>query len=338
MAKPKQRRARAGPKPVRATITAVPIVAARAQAASTGSIEVRLFDGARQPWTGGIETIIRLFDGRQRLVSQTVHTAAIVRFENLPVADNLDDRWTVLVSADNFAQIGFTPVVLKAGMIQRVDLMLVAKAHRFDFTRATWTQLSASDPALVAFLSAGATSAADAKNRYEALMRANDAAVAALLNLWTAMTTIVLPDGVVVDYLKALEWTTPAPAQDRFFCYADQRLVDEVVQAADQGTFAAEINPAIFHPGATRSYKQIQFGEANVQLTFHEQDIRVIDGVTCVLLEPDIDYFKDLLAHGLLEVLPNITSDPLQVYILRWIAGRHAGVPEFDPPYAVVTA
>jgi hypothetical protein len=47
---------------------------------------------------------------------------------------------------------------------------------------------------------------------------------------------------------------------------------------------------------------------------------------------------EDLLAHGLLEVLPGSTTDPLQVYILRWIAGRHAGVPEFDPPYTVVNA
>jgi hypothetical protein len=85
----------------------------------------------------------------------------------------------------------------------------------------------------------------------------------------------------------------------------------------------------------------VQFGEANVQLTFHEDQKAVIDGVACVLVEPDIDYYKDLLAHALLEVLPNKLTGgltiPVEVYVLRWIAGRHAGVPEFNPPYILDT-
>ncbi len=43
--------------------------------------------------------------------------------------------------------------------------------------------------------------------------------------------------------------------------------------------------------------------------------------VACVKVEPDIDYYQDLGA-----------------YALRWIAGRHAGVPEFDPSYTIVPA
>lgn len=40
--------------------------------------------------------------------------------------------------------------------------------------------------------------------------------------------------------------------------------------------------------GATSSWKQIQFGEANVQLTFHENDTATIDGVPCVMIEPEM--------------------------------------------------
>ena len=100
--------------------------------------------------------------------------------------------------------------------------------------------------------------------------------------------------------------------------------------------------PAAFyllHPGATRSFKQVQFGEANVQLTFHEGDTRTIDGTPCVEVEPDIDYYRDPAAHFLLEVVPGFAgqlSDPTTVYVLRWIAGRFADVPEFDPPYTLV--
>ncbi len=57
------------------------------------------------------------------------------------------------------------------------------------------------------------------------------------------------------------------------------------------------------------------------------------------MVEPDIDYFKDLAAHALLEVIANALTgdltDPKNVYVLRWIAGRRAGVPEFNPPYTI---
>jgi hypothetical protein len=50
-------------------------------------------------------------------------------------------------------------------------------------------------------------------------------------------------------------------------------------------------------------------------------------------VEPDIDYYKDLLAHALLEVAANqlthTLTDPRQVYVLRWIAGRRANIPNF---------
>jgi len=109
--------------------------------------------------------------------------------------------------------------------------------------------------------------------------------------------------------------------------------------AAAHGEFAREPGFDLFHHGATDSYKQTQFGEANLQLTFHANDTKMVDGVSCIKMEPDIDYFQDMLAHGLLEVAVNGISgsltNPRQVYVLRWIAGRHAGVPEFNPPYVL---
>ena len=115
--------------------------------------------------------------------------------------------------------------------------------------------------------------------------------------------------------------------------------MDQVRRAALDGEFAPEPNPGLFHPDATSSFKQIQFGEANVQLTFHEKNVQNIDGVACIKVEPDIDYYKDLGAHTLLEVIPNAIThgltDSKEVYVLRWITGKHAGVPEFAPPYTI---
>jgi hypothetical protein len=150
--------------------------------------------------------------------------------------------------------------------------------------------------------------------------------LASLLNLATAMKAIQLPNNTPLDYFKEILWDESL-AQDRFFGYADKSIVDQVRRAAMEHEFAPEPNPGLFHPDATSSFKQIQFGEANVQLTFHEKDIETIGGVDCIKVEPDIDYFQDLGAYGL--------TDPKKVYVLRWIAGRHAGVPEFAPPYTI---
>jgi hypothetical protein len=160
--------------------------------------------------------------------------------------------------------------------------------------------------------------------------------LACFFNLATAMEQIHLPVGTPLTYIKELIWDKSLQ-QDRFFAWADAKLVDQVVQSAAQRQFSPEAATSLFHTGATRSYKQIQFGEANVQLTFHENDKRTIDGIECVVVEPDIDYYRDLGAHAIFEVATNsIThslTDPRQVYVLHWIAGRRAGVPNFEPPY-----
>lgn len=135
--------------------------------------------------------------------------------------------------------------------------------------------------------------------------------------------------------------------QDRFYAYADSDMIGQATEAAERKELDEEagIIRRIFHHGSTLSYKQTQFGEADVQITFHEQAKRNIGGVEidCVKVEPDIDYYKDIIAHGLGEVLPNAISkavgeggltDPEKVYLLRWTAAQQAGL-EFDPPYII---
>jgi hypothetical protein len=161
----------------------------------------------------------------------------------------------------------------------------------------------------------------------------------ALLNITTAMTGIHLRVGGPLDYLKEPLWDESMAHARPLLCLGRSGMVDEVKRAASQGLFQPEVGSGFFHKDATCSFKQVQFGEANEQLTFHEGRTRTVDGVDCVVVEPDIDYYKDLAAHALLEVLPNKISggktDPRSVYVLRWMAGRHAGVPEFDPPYTI---
>jgi hypothetical protein len=153
---------------------------------------------------------------------------------------------------------------------------------------------------------------------------------------------IAWPDGdpAAGDWLSRLDLVFK---QDRFFCYVDDAIIEDLRNAAKQGSFAPEPNPGMFHSDATESYKQTQFDVANVQLTFHGHDTCVLGGpdgssISCVKIEPDIDYYKDLLSHGLLEVLPNLVThdltDPVIAYQLRWMAGRRIGS-LFNPLYTV---
>ena len=55
-------------------------------------------------------------------------------------------------------------------------------------------------------------------------------------------------------------------------------------------------------------------------------------------MEPDIDYYKDPLAHFFMEFLPNMftggLTDPRGVCLLRWMAGKQAGS-DFNPLYTI---
>src|SRR5262249_9822404 len=246
--------------------------------------------------------------------------------------------YTVVAWAQDYEQAGFTPVPVTPANPGVVDIMLLKKSASFNFNQARWDLLDQTAPAAKALLAAGAASADEAQQRYRDLLENRGPVLACYFNLTTAMSQIHLPQLTPMEYIKELIWDEMA--QDRFFGWADPALVDQVRRAAATGAFAPEIGTALFHEGATSSYKQVQFGEANVQLTFHENDKKTINGLACIKIEPDIDYYKDPAAHALLEVLANKATgsltNPREVYVLRWIAGRQAGIPPFDPPYTIV--
>ena len=301
---------------------------------STGLVTVNAFDGTRQPIQQGTQILLTVRDGAQNQLFRDFVKGASVQLE-LPFHNNFADNYSIVASADGYEQAGFQPVVIGPNAPAQLDLMLLAKNGTFHFGTARWTNILAQKPLVGKIFAASVTGAADA---YADLMEDHPDRLACLLNITTAMQQISLPQGSPLDYFKTFDLAALAP--DRIFGYADAKFVDQVRLAAQHGEFDTE--PAIdltLHGDATSSFKQIQFGEANVQLTFHEKNRQTIDGIDCVYVEPDIDYFKDPAAHLLLEVIPNgltgNVSNPRVVYVLRWIAGRHAGVPEFDPLYTI---
>jgi hypothetical protein len=300
------------------------------------TLKLNVFDGSRQPIPADEKILFTITDGNARQLFRDFYRSGTTF--DVPFYDNFGDNYTVVGFLDGHDQAGFTPVKCSPQTPQSLDIMLLKKNAGFNFASARWDDLAAANPLLSGILAHGAADDGAARDRYTQLMEIRPAVLACLFNITTAMAAIQLPAGNPLDYFKELIWDDTM-AQDRFYGYADPAFYDQVKLAAAHGTFSRELGFAAFHKGATDSYKQIQFGEANVQLTFHANDTKVIDGLTCMKMEPDIDYFKDLLAHALLEVIVNGLSgnltDPRQVYVLRWIAGRHAGVAEFNPPYVI---
>lgn len=298
-------------------------------------LQVRIFDGTRQLFSAPVNFLITITDGNRTQHVRDYYQANDITFD-LPFFNNFGDNYTAVVWAEGCKQAGFAPVILSNQYLKTLDIMLISGNPGFSFANARWDVAKARYP----FLGTDVDDATGAA-RYDNLLEAKKP-LACLLNLGEAMSQISLSQGTPLDYIKQLRWDAPyAPAQDRFFAWCDRRLIDQVKAAAAAHEFAVENNPGLFHPGATSSWKQIQFGEANVQLTFHEDEKMVIGGVDCVMVEPDIDYYQDLAAHALFEVFPNALThsltDPTEVYVLRWIAGQTAGIPEFAPIYTLTS-
>jgi hypothetical protein len=257
----------------------------------TATVTLNVCDGTRQPISGRVNLLIRINDGAQKQLFANYKKGPSVKF-SVPFHDNFEDNYTVLVTADRYRDAGFFPVHVSPVLDTTVNLMLVSTAATYHFLE--WEALSAGYPRFAGFLACGGDEA-EARTHYEELMQDKQPALASLLNLTAAMSVINLPAGTPLDYFKEIDWDASL-AQDRFFGFADQAIVEQVRTAVAQGAFVPEPAPGLFHGDATSSFKQVQFGEANVQLTFHEKTTKKINGVQCIRVEPDIDYYKDLVS------------------------------------------
>src|SRR5712691_1835983 len=252
-------------------------------------IRLMIHDGARQAFSEKHDVLLRVHNGQTTdSVTKTLNMQSMdegVVLLDVDFFDNFADNHTVLVSADDYRDAGFFPVKVSPKVLADVNLMLVPKDPSFAFD--PWDVLVANHTKIAQFLSL-TPAAASAKENFAASVEDHPKETACLLNLATAMSQIFLANGTPLDYFRGIEWTTLAP--DRFFGYVVPELVSEV-KACVPRVFAPAIDPSFFHGDATSSFKEIRFGEANVQLTFHENDKRIIDGEGCIRIEPDIDYF-----------------------------------------------
>ncbi len=298
-------------------------------ARSATSLMVNLFDGARQPLSGPQRVLIRLINGAGRILSARYHRGPSVYFAEVPCHGDFRDNYRIVASAPGCMTSGVASLALTPGRLASVDLMVLPRNGSFHFRNATWDRLQASRPHWAQLLE---------RAPYEDLLERQPAALAGMLNLFAALEQTPLNGGTAIQYIAEVAWT-PEPAADRIFAWARRELLTEVARGVQAGMFNPELLPGAFHPGATASFKETRLEAANLQITFHEKSREQRRGEECVMVELDMDYYPDLGAHALLEVLPNTLlgrkTDPRVIYMMRWMAARRSGLPEFDPLYTV---
>lgn len=306
---------------------------------NTGTIQVNVYDGTRNPIPVTSEVLLTVIDGNQKEVFRKYVTGRSFKVTELAFHDNFGDLYTVLVWKKGFKQAGFHPVKLKRGQTVAIDLMLMPGEPRLNFDRAAWETIKTTFPAFHKLMSQG-LSDADARARYERLMADKPLVLAHLLNVAASLNVLTVPSGeTILPFYKELVFDETMK-HNKFFVYVDRSLVAKMRAAVAGGTWEYAAGASVFHKGNTASFKEVSFWEANVQITFYERDSKIVDGVDVVRVDTDIDYYRDPASHIILEVLPNTIgggmTNPLECYQLRWIASRaRVGAPVFDPPYVV---
>ncbi len=303
----------------------------------TSTLNLRIYDGAQQLFPMGSNILITVTDGNQKQILRQYCTAGQITLNGLPFYDNFGDNYAVLAYVDGYKQAGYAPVKLAPSAPVTLDLILVPSSPVFNFAGLSWETAKQR----LSFLAALPGQAdEDAKARFFNMLEDHPKSLASMLNLVTAMASIDLDGRSPTTFLKQVRWDFKPPAQDRFFAYCDSGLIDAVRAAAAKGQFDPEHGAGLMHPGASLSWKQNAFSEANVQLTFHTDPMDCVPANGWVTVEPDIDYYKDLAAHSLLEVCRNqltgSLTEPADVFILRWIEQRRLGLPDFEPGYTLL--
>lgn len=257
------------------------------------------------------------------------------------------DTFTIKASAPGFQASELEHLTLppEGGTVY---LMLRPKHARFDLNDVTFEHLPLSDPELFQRIICQSLAAENCEAAYNDLLLHRRDKLAALINMAAALEHMKIGGRSAFSYFQAVSFDDTLQ-RDRFYAYIDRAVVLQLKATTAAGPCGVQSGETCFtrlrffrllHHNATSSFKETDLDRANVQLTFNEKDVRTINGIECVRVETDIDYYRGL-AHAFKEVLPNLLlrrkSDPRRVFYLRWMATRQkrsqgARIDPFTPP------
>lgn len=289
------------------------------------TLNLQLYDARRVPVAEDFESLVTLLSGDYRQVSRRRHRGSLIEFRDIRLTNSPRDNHIVHVAASHHHDAWYYPVNPRDFGQWPVSIMMLPRRTRYIFKG--WSDLAAD---VRSFFVPG-------KGYYEELLDHSDGSqdkLAAFHNFTTALKSMELEGRSVFSYFRQLIVEGErAPVSDRFYALAHKDLGLALERARKQRLWAK--SSTAFHPGATVSYKERTYGEGNIQLSIYGNEKVALSD--CQLVEVDIDYYKDTLSHGLLELVPNKllekTTDPKMAYRLRWMAMKNVDSRDFDPPY-----
>jgi hypothetical protein len=164
-----------------------------------GTLNLNIFDDARQPFPLAPPVLLTIIDGQQnQLYRQDIPQPSVSLI--LPIHNNLADNYSVVAWAKGYLQARFQPVKMSAGSPQVLDLMLLPNNGDFHFAQAKWTAIVARKQKLSQLFMA--STGADPALAYGQIEENHPNYLACPLNLTTALEQIALPQGNPLSYFK----------------------------------------------------------------------------------------------------------------------------------------
>ncbi len=264
----------------------------------------------------------------------------------LPELKNQTGSYTIYTRAPGYKTAVTKHLHVDAGSAI-VYVMLVPNHAGLNMEQAHWQNLASANPQLLRRLLCHENGTSDCSVAYEQLLRQRPDELAALLNISMALQQIEVGGRSVFSYYQSID-LEHGLFRDRLFAYADKSLTQQLKaataanprkQTGEDAHFTRLRFFQILHRHATSSFKETDLDRANLQLTFHERETLIVNGIACARVDTDIDYYRRF-AHGFKEVIPNLLlhkrSSPQKVFQLRWLATKNkqssgGGIADFSP-------
>jgi len=333
------------------------------------TIHIEMIDGERKPLIPETKVQLALFNEHGQLIYESRESYSD---SSIAIELNLEasETYHVVARTTSYRQAISRGFMSDSTIPIELKLLFMPRHARPVFIRSDFKTLQENnDMWRVLFYGQEEQTA---EIRYEALRQDKPLSLAGYFSIATTVMAYQTPEGDnLFQYYKEIDWPVLNETQlaiwrgsgiqsgeikytslfdnhrhgdrqrglenDRFFAWVSTDIVPVIEHLSEIGEFKREICPRLWgHPGATRSFKLVKYQKGNFQITLHENRTKEIDGVRCILVETDVDYFSQLWRHALQEVLPHKLfrglTNPRKVYVIEWQELQSAGS-NFAPPY-----
>lgn len=284
--------------------------------ASTGTLSINLFDGARNPWSGPEAKVV--------LTNPFVTTSDKKLIERIPkgkstliltnVKADAGQVYTLLLSADKHRDHVLFPVKPRAGAVTAINVMLIPKDPVPNFSGFTYQELQLKSPQFHDALSENIT-----ESVFKGLATSDKEfgldRMASLLNIEAKLRATALKQGNAVEFIRGIQ-NLDCCERDRI--KAD--VVDEMPGNVRGLKTFSELNPDLNemnHKGFPISFKQ-KIAFCSLQLSFSKVPKNgLLSADIDIDLLTDIGHFAEVIRNK----VTKLKTDPFTIYVLLFDQG-----------------